>query len=77
MNPSRRGKIARLPRPIREALNQRLDNGEPAAPLLAWLNALPEAQTVLAAHFDGSAINEQNLSAWKQGERGQRGVALN
>lgn len=67
MNTTRNGKIARLPRPVREALNQRLDNGELGAQLAAWLNALPEVQTVLAVHFDGSPINEQNLSAWKQG----------
>ena len=64
---TRHGKIARLPRPIREQLNQRIDNGETGVHLVAWLNALPEVQSVLAAHFEGAPINEQNLSAWKQG----------
>jgi len=67
MNPSRRGKIARLPRPIREALNQRLNNGEIGAALLVWLNALPEVRAVLAAHFGGEPISDRNLSRWKQG----------
>ena len=67
MNATRKGKIARLPREIREQLNRRLDNGEPGKPLVAWLNALPEAQAVLAAEFGGKPVREQNLSEWKQG----------
>jgi len=67
MNPSRNGKIARLPRPVRDELNQRLDNGETGRQLIAWLNALPAVQAVLLVHFEGSPINEQNLSAWKLG----------
>jgi hypothetical protein len=64
---SRTGKIARLPRPIREELNRRLDNGEPARPLLAWVNRLPDTRAVLQAHFGGAAITPQNLSEWRQG----------
>jgi hypothetical protein len=64
---SRTGKIGRLPRTIRNELNQRLDNGEPAAPMLAWLNALPEVQTILATHFDATPITKQNLSQWHNG----------
>ena len=61
------GKIARLPRPIRDELNQRLDNGETGNMILPWLNALPEVQAVLAAHFNAGAINHQNLTNWRQG----------
>jgi len=61
------GKIARLPREIREQLNQRLDGGEPGNRLVAWLNELPEVRALLAAEFGGGVIKEQNLSNWKQG----------
>ena len=64
---TRTGKIARLPREIREHLNRRLHDGEPGTQLVVWLNSLPEAQTVLAREFGGRAISEQNLSEWKQG----------
>jgi len=64
---TRRGKIARLPQSVREPLNRRLADGEPAGPLLAWLNELPEVQAVLQAQFGGTLISEQNLSAWRQG----------
>jgi hypothetical protein len=64
---SRTGKIARLPLAIRQQLNQRLQNGEPARPLIQWLNSLPEVQAVLAAQFEGEPIVQQNLSRWKQG----------
>ena len=50
---SRTSKISRLPRPIREQLNQRLDNGEQNKRVVQWLNSLPEVQQVLAAEFDG------------------------
>jgi hypothetical protein len=64
---TRLGKIARLPREIREELNVRLQNGEVGTLLVEWLNGLPAAQAVLKAKFDGRAINPQNLSEWKQG----------
>jgi hypothetical protein len=64
---TRRGKIARLPRPIRETLNRRLSDGEMAQPLLAWLNAQPEVQSVLNQQFEGRPITEQNLSEWRHG----------
>jgi hypothetical protein len=63
----RRGKIARLPRSIREQLNVRLDDGQDAAQILPWLNALPEVRDSLARHFNGAPISAQNLSAWRQG----------
>lgn len=64
---TRNGKIARLPREIREQLNRRLANGEQGIKLVAWLNELPEVRRVLAGDFNGREINEQNLSEWKQG----------
>jgi hypothetical protein len=64
---TRNGKIARLPRDLREQLNRRLDEGEPGKRLVVWLNALPEAQAVLAAEFGGRPVSEQNLSEWKGG----------
>ena len=67
MNISRRGKIARLPREVRDKLNRRLDNGEPGSRLVKWLNASPKVRAVLAAEFGGIPIREQNLSEWRQG----------
>jgi len=64
---TRLGKIARLPREIREELNVRLQNGEVGRKLVEWLNGLPAAQAVLAENFGGRAISTQNLSEWKQG----------
>src|SRR5271165_2481110 len=64
---NRKGKIAHLPRAIRDELNRRLDDGEAGDPLLAWLNALPGVQTLLAARFAGVAISKQNLSEWRTG----------
>ena len=66
MDVKRRGKIARLPPRIRHELNVRLDDGDPFAEILAWLNPLPEVQAVLAEHFAGEPIRQQNLSHWKQ-----------
>ena len=64
---TRTGKIARLPREIRDELNRRLLEGEPGQRLVEWLNARPETTKLLAADFEGRAISEQNLSEWKQG----------
>ena len=62
-----RGKIARLPREIRQALNERLLDGEPQSTVLAWLNALPEVRSRLATDFAGRPITKQNLSEWYAG----------
>lgn len=61
------GKIGRLPRNIRDELNHRLENGEMAGVILPWLNALPAVQAALAAEFQASPVNEQNLSNWRKG----------
>jgi hypothetical protein len=62
-----KGKIARLPRNLRDELNQRLENGEPAGAILPWLNALPEVKAMLADRFAASPVNQQNLTNWRQG----------
>ena len=67
MNPTRNGKIARLPRSLREELNQRLHDGEQGKTLVAWLNSLPKVQSMTAGHFGGRPVREQNLTEWKQG----------
>jgi len=59
------GKISRLSPEIRNQLNRRLANGEPSDPLLAWLNSLPETRAVIADHFDGQPITQQNLSDYR------------
>ena len=64
---TRVGKIARLPKAIRDEVNHRLLDGERAAPILEWLNEQPEVQAVLARWFAGRPINEQNLSQWRLG----------
>ena len=61
------GKIARLPREIRQTLNLRLREGDNGHILVAWLNSLPEVQAILAAQFGGAPIREQNLSEWRKG----------
>ena len=70
MNITRNGKIARLPKAVRDELNQRLADGEPGNDLVIWLNALPEVKSVLAKEFNRRPIREQNLSEWKQGGYG-------
>ncbi len=61
------GKIARLPKPVREELNRRLDDGEPGSRILPWLNELPAVKRVLTTQFGGAPINSQNLSNWRSG----------
>ncbi len=64
---TRTGKIARLPRLIRNELNQRLDNGQEGKKLVRWLNRLPEVREVMAESFGGKPVTEQNLSDWRAG----------
>jgi hypothetical protein len=64
---TRNGKIARLPKDIREELNRRLDNGLRGAKLLKWLNELPSVKEILHEQFDGRPISVQNLSQWREG----------
>lgn len=64
---TRKGKIARLPRGIRDELNQRLDNGEQGVRLVEWLNGLPEVKKVLESDFEARPITDGNLAEWKNG----------
>ena len=79
---TRNGKVANLPNDVREQLNLRLLEGETGEPfgvgaggmsrkeareLAAWLNALPEVQSILGSQFNGSPISEVNLTHWRQG----------
>ncbi len=64
---TRIGKIARLPKEIRQKLNERLNEGETAKGLVAWLNGLAEVQAILASAFGGLPIREQNISEWRKG----------
>jgi hypothetical protein len=63
----RNGKIARLPRPLRDELNQRLARNEDGATLLDWLNAAPGVKDLLARDFAGEPVGQQNLHEWRQG----------
>src|SRR5829696_6530088 len=67
MTATRKGKIARLPKNIRDELNRRLSDGELGTALVGWLNSLPEVQRIVANEFSGRPVRTQNLSEWKQG----------
>lgn len=64
---TRNGKIARLPKDIREDLNRRMENGWSGTKLVKWLNELPAVEEVLRDQFDGRSISKQNLSQWREG----------
>ena len=64
---TRNGKIARLPREIREQVNRQLDDGVPGKDIVDWLNTLPETRAMLLEKFDDRPIRAQNLSEWKAG----------
>ena len=64
---TRTGKIARLPREIRQKLNEGLRAGETAKNLVDWLNDFPVVQTIVACEFEGVPIREQNISEWRKG----------
>jgi len=61
------GKIGRLPHDVREAVNARLLNNEPARKILGWLNATKEQVWVCQEYFEGEAVTAKNLSDWKVG----------
>src|SRR6478672_11590872 len=63
----RNGKIARLPRSIRDQLNRKLEDAEPGHMLVQWLNAQDAVKRVLDRDFNGRPITEQNLSDWRAG----------
>src|SRR5215469_13618886 len=50
---ARNGKIAKLPRHLRDQINQRLDAGQTVISIAQWLNELPEVKAMLETHFEG------------------------
>jgi hypothetical protein len=62
---ARNGKIARLPRELREELNRRLAENEPGDVLLKWLNGLPAMRSLLDREFGGKPVSKQNLCEWR------------
>ena len=60
-NSAHTGKIARLPRTLRDEIDRRLDENETANTILSWLNQLPEVKAT------GAVISPQNLSNWRLG----------
>ena len=64
---ARNGKVARLPKVVREELNRRLEDGEQGRELLSWLNGLPATAQLVESEFGGKPINKHNLSDWRRG----------
>jgi len=64
---NRNGKIARLPRPLRERINRALYDRCTAKHLVKILNEMPEVKAVLAQYFGGRPILTQNIYEWKNG----------
>jgi hypothetical protein len=67
---SRNGKIARLPEPIREQINRRLQDGENGREIIKWLNSVDEVKAALSEGFDSCQITDGNLCEWRR--RGYR-----
>jgi hypothetical protein len=63
----RNRKIASLPRPVRDELNQRLANNEEGGALLQWLNSAPGVGALLASDFAGEPIGLPDLEEWRAG----------
>jgi hypothetical protein len=63
----RNGKIAHLPRDLRDRICQCIYDGASLTKLAEALNHMPEVKSVLANHFEGHPLNKQNLSEWKAG----------
>lgn len=64
---TRNGKIARLPRDLREQVNERIRDNESGKSIVKWLNTLTEVWEVMGIYFRESPVTEQSLSEWKQG----------
>jgi hypothetical protein len=60
-------KIALLPEDVRQQVNRRLQAGENPAHVVAWLNALPDAQVASAAGSRDSTVQEEDVMVWQQG----------
>lgn len=61
------GKIGRCPPHIRDEVNRRLLNGEPASKILPWLNSQEEVLRILDEYFNEEPVTPQNLSEWRKG----------
>ena len=64
---TRNGKIARLPRALRDELNRRMSDSQTGKELLPWFNGLPHSQKLLAEQFAGRPIAKQYLCEWRAG----------
>jgi hypothetical protein len=64
---NRNGKIAHLPRALRDRINLALYHRCPAKDLARALNQLPEVKSVMAQYFNGRALKSQNIYEWKHG----------
>lgn len=64
-NITRNGRIARLPSDLRQQLNRRLESDEPAAGVLAWLNAQPAEQPNPTAESGPPAFALKDLAEWQ------------
>jgi hypothetical protein len=64
---TRNGKIARLPRKVREELNRRMRDGEGGKSLMEWLHSVPEVLDFVKTHCQGHGISRSNLSQWRLG----------
>jgi hypothetical protein len=49
----------------RDELGRRIEDGEPGADIVQWLNGIPAVQEILQEQFGGRAITEKNLSDWR------------
>jgi hypothetical protein len=67
LNYNRNGKIAHLPRALRDRINLALYNRTPAKDLARALNQMPEVQAIMAQYFNGRPIKRQNVQEWKHG----------
>src|SRR5271170_4215041 len=63
----RQAKIGRLPRGVREELNYRRQQREPAASPAKWLNGLPETQSASSGKSRRAKITVADLADWKRG----------
>jgi hypothetical protein len=63
---TRISKIARLPKIIRDQLNQKIEDGCLGIEITKWLNSLPEVAKIMADHFGGRLITNQNVSEWRR-----------
>ena len=70
---TRTGKIARLPKPVRDELGRRLQDGQPGKELVNWLNSLPAVQDVLKEQFAAHIIETQK--GLRPGTLGRKSLA--